>query len=71
MFQMQKSEQPVSMEQQYQIEAGLNKLLSLERYPVPTLEISAQADEEMVSDIFVRVNSQGQTLKQDDFIMTV
>lgn len=66
-----KGEQPVSMEQQYQIEAGLNELLSLERYPVPTLEISAQADEEMVSDIFVRVNSQGQTLKQDDFIMTL
>ena len=66
-----KGEPPVSMEQQYQIEAGLNELLSLERYPVPTLEISAQADEEMVSEIFVRVNSQGQTLKQDDFIMTL
>lgn len=66
-----KGESPVSMEQQYQIEAGLNELLSLERYPVPTLEISAQAGEEMVSDIFVRVNSQGQTLKQDDFIMTL
>lgn len=25
----------------------------------------------MVSDIFVRVNSQGQSLKQDDFIMTL
>lgn len=66
-----KGEVPASIEQQYQIEAGLNELLSLERYPVPTLEISAQADEEMVSDIFVRVNSQGQTLKQDDFIMTL
>lgn len=66
-----KDEPSISVEQQYQIEAGLNELLSLERYPVPTLEISAQADEEMVSDIFVRVNSQGQTLKQDDFIMTL
>ncbi|MBM6868163.1 GmrSD restriction endonuclease domain-containing protein [Collinsella tanakaei] len=66
-----KGEEPVSTDQQYQIENGLNELLSLERYPIPTLEISAQADEEMVSDIFVRVNSQGQTLKQDDFIMTL
>lgn len=66
-----KGEDPVTNEQQYQIENGLNELLSLERYPIPTLEISAQADEEMVSDIFVRVNSQGQTLKQDDFIMTL
>ena len=66
-----KGEDPITNEQQYQIENGLNELLSLERYPIPTLEISAQADEEMVSDIFVRVNSQGQTLKQDDFIMTL
>lgn len=53
------------------IEAGLNSLLGLERYYLPTLNITANADEEMVSDIFVRVNSQGQPLKQDDFIMTL
>lgn len=58
-------------EQEDQIENGLNDLLSLERYYLPTLNITVNADEEMVSDIFVRVNSQGQALKQDDFIMTL
>ena len=53
------------------VENGLNALLGLERYLLPTLEISEYADEETVSEIFVRVNSQGQTLKQDDFIMTL
>lgn len=33
--------------------------------------ITSQADEEMVADIFVRVNSKGQALGQDDFIMTL
>lgn len=53
------------------VENGLNALLNLELYYLPTLEITDSADEEMVSDIFVRVNSQGQALKQDDFIMTL
>lgn len=58
-------------EEEDRIENGLNALLGLERYYLPTLNITANADEEMVSDIFVRVNSQGQALKQDDFIMTL
>ena len=53
------------------IDDGLDALLSLEGYQLPILDIMSTADEEMVSDIFVRVNSQGQTLKQDDFIMTL
>ena len=54
-----------------EIENGLNDLLALEKYLVPTLEIKDEADEEMVAEIFVRVNSKGQALKQDDFIMTL
>lgn len=53
------------------IERGLTALLGLERYLLPVLRITADADEETVSDIFVRVNSQGQALRQDDFIMTL
>lgn len=53
------------------IERGLAALLGLERYYLPVLSITDDADEETVSDIFVRVNSQGQALKQDDFIMTL
>lgn len=64
-------EPELTTEEEDEIEAGLRDLLSLENYALPTLEIKDWADEEMVSDIFVRVNSQGQTLKQDDFIMTL
>lgn len=66
-----RGEPELTTEEEDEIEAGLNDLLSLENYALPTLEIKDWADEEMVSDIFVRVNSQGQTLKQDDFIMTL
>ncbi|KUH59333.1 DUF262 domain-containing protein [Olsenella umbonata] len=62
---------PLTDDEEDAIEQGLNDLLGLERYLLPTLQISESADEEMVADIFVRVNSQGQTLKQDDFIMTL
>ena len=66
-----RGEPELTTEEEDEVEAGLNELLSLENYALPTLEIKDWADEEMVSDIFVRVNSQGQTLKQDDFIMTL
>lgn len=66
-----RNEPELTTEEEDEIEAGLRDLLSLENYALPTLEIKDWADEEMVSDIFVRVNSQGQTLKQDDFIMTL
>lgn len=68
---VKRGEPELTTEEEDEIEAGLNDLLSLENYALPTLEIKDWADEEMVSDIFVRVNSQGQTLKQDDFIMTL
>ena len=66
-----KGEPELTDEEEDLIEQGINALLGLERYLLPTLEITSDADEEMVSDIFVRVNSQGQSLKQDDFIMTL
>ena len=66
-----KGEPALTDEEEGLIEQGINSLLGLERYLLPTLEITSDADEEMVSDIFVRVNSQGQSLKQDDFIMTL
>ena len=43
------------------IEDSLNALLNLSDYSLPTLEISYNADEQDVADIFVRVNSGGQS----------
>lgn len=53
------------------IEDNLNDLLGLEDYSLPTLEITANADEQDVADIFVRVNSGGQMLNENNFIQTL
>ena len=54
------------------IEDGINELLNLETtYFIPTLSISNKADEEQMSQIFIRVNSGGTKLNEDDFIMTL
>lgn len=53
------------------IEDNLNDLLGLEDFSLPTLEISVSADEQDVADIFVRVNSGGQNLNENNFIQTL
>lgn len=53
------------------IEDNINALLNLSDYSLPTLEISYNADEEDVADIFVRVNSGGQKLTENNFIQTL
>ena len=49
-------------EEEDRIENNINALLNLSDYSLPTLEISYTANEEDVADIFVRVNSGGQSL---------
>lgn len=54
------------------VEKGINELLNLETtYVIPILSISSKADEEQMSQIFIRVNSGGTKLTEDDFIMTL
>lgn len=53
------------------VEDSINNLLDLEDYSLPTLKISSKADEEDVSEIFVRVNSGGQKLTEKNFIETL
>lgn len=50
---------------------NISRLLSLIDYPFSALEISQETNEEDVADIFVRINGQGQSLKQSDFILTL
>jgi hypothetical protein len=50
---------------------NLQRLAGLKKYTLGTLEIGSEADEEQVAEIFVRVNSKGQNLKQADFILTL
>lgn len=58
-------------EEEDRIENNINALLNLSDYSLPTLEISYTADEEDVADIFVRVNSGGQSLTENNFIQTI
>lgn len=53
------------------IPQAIQKLVNLANYPMTALEISAEASEEQVSEIFVRINSLGRTLNQADFILTL
>jgi len=53
------------------IQQNIMDLLSLSNYSIPTLEIKGDANEESVADIFVRVNSGGERLGEDDFILTL
>ena len=48
-----------------------NRLNNLSKFRRNFVKAINASNEKMVADIFVRVNSQGQTLKQDDFIMTL
>ena len=50
---------------------NIDRLYDLQNYPFTAMEVSHTVDEEQVSDIFVRINSKGVTLKQADFILTL
>jgi len=58
-------------EERKRIPQAIQHLVNLTTYPLTALEISANATEEQVSEIFVRINSRGRTLNQADFILTL
>lgn len=64
-------EPELTEDEEIMVEDNINALLDLKIYSLPTLRINAQADEEEVSEIFVRVNSGGQTLTEKNFIETL
>ena len=49
----------------------IDTLIGFKDYTLPVFSIKADADEEAVAEIFVRVNSGGTPLKQNDFILTL
>ncbi|GAA3290492.1 DUF262 domain-containing protein [Arthrobacter citreus] len=52
------------------IEERLGRLDSLRNYEFTVVEIQPDADKKVVADIFVRINSEGVSLKASDFILT-
>ncbi len=58
-------------EEQDTIDENLTSVENLIKFTMPVFDIDANADEEDVAEIFVRVNSGGVELKQNDFILTL
>ncbi len=54
-----------------QLEDAIDRLYDLQYYPFKVVELAATADQEQVAEIFVRINSEGVTLIQADFILTL
>ena len=61
----------IASEREEVIAENIEQLLNIKGYSFSALEIDKDTDEELVSDIFVRVNSGGQKLNQSDFILTL
>ena len=61
----------LSDEEEEVIAENINAVYNLMQHTLPVFDIKANAEEEAVSDIFVRVNSGGVSLKQNDFILTL
>lgn len=61
----------VSDELEAKIQEAFMRLKNLENYPFSVLELSQEINEEQVADVFVRINSEGKTLNQADFILTL
>ena len=53
------------------IDDSLGRLQALSWFPVTALQLSAEVSEEDVAEVFVRINSQGKSLNQADFILTL
>lgn len=54
-----------------EVSDNITALYNLQNFILPVFNIKSSADEEAVSNIFVRVNSGGIALKQNDFILTL
>jgi hypothetical protein len=61
----------VSDSDEEKIQNAFMQLKNLETYPFSVLELSQEIDEEQVAEVFVRINSQGKSLNQADFILTL
>ncbi|MFZ2975911.1 MAG: DUF262 domain-containing protein [Candidatus Moraniibacteriota bacterium] len=66
-----KEKREISKEEEKTISSSIQSLININKYPLTALEIAPNLEEEVVSDIFVRINSQGVSLTQADFILTL
>ncbi len=61
----------ISRDEVKSIRNAISKLYQIQTFPLTALELSADISAEDVADVFVRINSQGESLNQADFILTL
>ena len=61
----------INEDEEQRISSNIDRLFDLHNYPFTALEIASTVSEEAVSNIFVRINSQGTELHVPDFILTL
>lgn len=66
-----KEKREIFKDEEKAISTNIQSLININKYPLTALEIAPNLEEEIVSDIFVRINSQGVSLTQADFILTL
>ena len=63
--------EPLSDGEQDLLEERIDRVRDLRDFRFQVIELGADADEEQVAEIFVRINSEGVQLNQADFILTL
>ncbi len=53
------------------VEKAIQRVYSLRSYPFTALELASTVEDDQVAEVFVRINSQGKSLVQSDFILTL
>ena len=61
----------VTPDDKRKVRRAVSKLQQLMHFPFTVLELAASVNEEQVSEVFVRINSEGKKLNQADFILTL
>lgn len=61
----------VTADDKKKVRKAITKLQQLLSFPFTALQLATTVDEEQVSEVFVRINSEGKTLNQADFILTL
>jgi hypothetical protein len=65
------SDREITGEDKRRVRKAFTRLQNLVNFPFTTLTLAASIDEEKVSEVFVRINSEGKSLNQADFILTL
>jgi hypothetical protein len=67
----QHRDEEINQAEEDRLEDAIDRVRDLAHYPFKAVELDSSVDEERVAEIFVRINSEGVTLNQADFILTL